>query len=216
MKKNEDKLTYYDFFWLFIVGGLFGYFYENVWYFLRKHILIIKNGVVFGPFQPIYAIGITLITLLLYKFKNKKWYQIIFLGAIIGTVFEYGASLFQDYAFGNYSWNYTKFGKLSINGRIYLPYCLGWGLITFIWIKCFMIKIINLFRKIPKKLNTLIVTILSIFMIFNLSLTCITFYRKTARYYNNYTNSKLEKIIDKHFDDDYMDKRFPNLWIRKK
>lgn len=213
--QNKDKLKISDLLWIFMVGGLFGYVMEITWYFIRKNVFLIKNGVLFGPFQPIYAIGVVLMTIAFYKVKDKNWIYIFLIGTFVGGLFEYGASVFQEYALGTYSWNYRKYGKLAINGRIYIPYCFGWGLMAIVWIKVFMERIIKLFRRIPSKINTSILSILTIFMAFNLICTSYVFYRKSARYKEIPPRNIIEKYIDEHYDDDYLDKRFPNLWLSK-
>lgn len=131
----------------------------------------------------------------------------------MGSLFEYGASLFQEYAFGSYSWHYSKYGKLSINGIIYIPYCIGWGILTLVWIKVFMMKLIKAFHKIPSKINNTLTILITIFMVFNLLCTCIVFSRKTARYNEIVPRNKIEEFFDKYYNDEVTSKRFPNLWI---
>ena len=213
--KEEIYLKYSDCFWLFMVGGIIGYFVEIIWYFLRKHIWLIKNGTLYGGFQPIYAIGLLLLTVLLWKFRNKNPIIIFLLGCFIGGAFEYISGVFQQQFLNVYTWNYTKFGKLSINGHIYLPYCLLWGLASLLWIKFCCVPTIKLFRKIPMPLNKILVIILTILMSFNLLATTCVFYRKGARYKGIEPRNSLEKFIDNKYNDDFLDKRFPNLWIYK-
>lgn len=212
--KKKDKLKFQDLVWIFTIVCFFGYIWEILWHFLSHNFtFLIKNGTLFGPFQPIYGFGVLIITILLWKVKDKNWFVIFILGAILGSLFEYGASLFQEYAFGSYSWHYSKYGKLSINGIIYVPYCIGWGILTLVWIKVFMMKLINTFRKIPTKINNVLVTIITIFMVFNLACTCMVFYRKTARYNEIDPRNKIEEFFDKHYNDEVTSARFPNLWI---
>lgn len=198
-----------------MLGGIVGYFLEIIWYFIRHHFWLIKNGVVFGGFQPIYGFGLVLITLLLYYFKDRKLIYLVFFGALIGFCFEYGASLFQEYILGTYTWTYKRFGFLAINGRAYIPYCFAWSLMGVIWIKLILDYFLKLIRKIPKKLNLFLVSILFAFMTFNLLFSTYVAYRKTARYNNIAPHNFIEKFIDKNYGDEFIDKRFPNLWVCK-
>lgn len=211
--KKIDKLKFSDVFWIFILGGLIGYALEIVWHFLRKHIWLIKNGVLFGPFQPVYALGLCFISILFFKLKDKKWIYLLLLGSLFGFIFEYIASLFQQYCLGTYTWNYAKFGKLAIHGRVYVPYCFGWGLMMYVWMKCCFTPVVLFFRKIPEKINTIIVTCLLSFMIFNFIATAYVFHRKADRYQEIAPRNTIEHYIDKKYNDDFLDKRFPNLWI---
>ena len=76
-----------------------------------------------------------------------------------------------------------------------------------------MMRLINLFRKIPPKINNILVILITIFMIFNLVCTCIVFDRKTARYKGIAPRNKIEEFFDEHYNDEVTSKRFPNLWI---
>lgn len=213
--KEEIYLKYSDYFWLFMFGGIAGYFFEIIWYFLRKNTWIIKNGTLFGGFQPIYAIGFVLLTILLWKFRHNNPIIIFLLGCVIGGAFEYLSGVFQQQFLNVYTWNYTKFGKLSINGHIYLPYCLLWGVGSLVWIKFACEPLINFVRKMSPSLNKILVITLTMFMLFNLLSTTFVFYRKGARYKGIEPRNKLEKFVDTKYNDDYLDKRFPNLWIYK-
>ena len=132
MSKRKELIT--NIIWLFIIGGLLGYFIEVVYYFIKHGVWINKQGLLYGPFKPIYGLGTMLITFVFKKIKNKNWLVIFILGTILGSIYEYSLSVFQEYVLHTSTWNYSSF-NYNLNGRIYLPYCFCWGFVSLIWIK---------------------------------------------------------------------------------
>ena len=126
---SNRKPNLKDLIWLFIIGSFIGFILETVWYYIKHGVFINKQGLLYGPFKPIYGFGLIIIILTMYKFYNKKLWQKFILGVIIGSTFEYFGSVFQEFVFGTSTWNYGSF-KLSIGDRLYLPYCLCWGIIA--------------------------------------------------------------------------------------
>ena len=92
MKNKKINLT--EIIWLFIIGSIFGYILECVWYVIKHGVWLNKQGLLYGPFKPIYGIGLVLIVLLMHNFKDKKLYLKFLIGTLIGGVFEYICSLF--------------------------------------------------------------------------------------------------------------------------
>ena len=209
MKKRSDLFK--EIIWLFIIGCLLGFVIETIWYLLKNGILINKQGLLYGPFKPVYGIGVLLITAIFKKLENKNWIIIFILGILVGTIYEYGSSLFQEYILGTSTWNYSEF-NYNINGRIYLPYCIGWGLITLIWIKLFYPKTKELIVKIPLWLSI----IATIFMLSNLILSTLAVYQYSNRANNIKHNNKVLHIIDKVYPDEVINKKFPKLKALKK
>lgn len=214
MKNNKIIRTIINFTWLFIIGAVCGFIIETSWHFIKNGVFINKQGLWYGPFKPIYGLGLTLITGLLYKFKDKKIITIFLLGTIIGTVFEYLAALFQEVFLNTYTWTYASF-NLNINGKIYLPYCLFWGLLSVLWVK-FGLKIyLKIFDKLDSKVFTVISIVLFIFMIYNASLTYLIVDRYSKRYYGIASTNVIEDYIDKKYSDDIVKKHFPKLRVKK-
>ena len=129
MKKTKESNWMYV--WLFVIGAFIGFILETLFYYFKNGIWINKQGLLYGPFKPIYGFGLILIVLVLKNYQDKKLWQKLLVGILIGSSFEYLGSLFQEYVFGTSTWNYSNF-NYNISGRIYLPYCLAWGIIAVI------------------------------------------------------------------------------------
>ena len=199
--------------WLFVIGCILGFILETLWYLIKNGVWINKQGLIYGPFKPMYGTGLIVIVLIMRNFQDKKLWQKFLLGIIIGSAFEYIGSLFQEVAFGTSTWDYSKF-NYNISGRIYLPYCIAWGFITIIcmeylypWFEKWHAKLIN--NNIGKNITILV----WIFMIINILLTTLATLRYSERANNIERTSTVFKFIDKQYNDEYMKLKFPKLFI---
>jgi len=212
---NEKKPSFKEYIWLFVFGCLLGFILETLWYFIKNGIWINKQGLLYGPFKPIYGIGLVLIVLFMHRLKSEKFYKKFIWGVLIGSAFEYVSSLFQEYVFGTSTWNYSGF-NLNISGRLYLPYCLAWGFIAVLCIDFIYPKCKKLFLKVPKKAGLILTILVSIFMGINIVLTTLATVRYSDRSNNIMRNSPVFKVIDDIYPDNYMQVKFPKLKIIKR
>ena len=210
MKKTKESNWMYV--WLFVIGAFIGFILETLFYYFKNGIWINKQGLLYGPFKPIYGFGLILIVLVLKNYQDKKLWQKLLVGILIGSSFEYFGSLFQEYVFGTSTWNYSNF-NYNISGRIYLPYCLAWGIIAVISIDILYPFIKKTLSKINEKVYYTLSIILTIFMIGNITLTALASIRYSARANNKEANNIVFKTIDKLYPDEYMQIKFPKMKI---
>lgn len=207
----DKKLNIYKAIWLFLIGCFLGYVLETVFYFLKYEEFVNKQGLIIGPFKPIYGTGTVLISFVFSQFKTGKKWQIFVIGTILGTIFEYLCSYFLEVIWGLYIWDYSTF-NFNINGRIYLPYCLVWGLISVGWY-CYLYP---LFLKAYQKLNLnkfkVITILIGVFMLVNLSLTFLIYFRIK----DSDNNCKVYQIVDKIFPKEEVASKFSKVRKIKK
>ncbi len=211
---KKEKVTVSDIIWLFVIGCLIGFGLETLWHFLKNGEWINKQGLLYGPFKPIYGFGLIFIVLVMNNYRTKKFYQKFIIGVILGSAFEYFGSLFQEYVFGTSTWNYSHF-NLNIGGRIYLPYCLAWGLIA-----VFCVDVLYpLFKKLIKKVNLhfyqVTTIIVGVFMVINISLTALASIRYSDRINNEEKTNAVFEVIDEWYPDEYMQVKFPKMKVIK-
>ena len=211
---KKEKVTISEIVWLFVIGCLIGFGLETVWHFLKNGEWINKQGLLYGPFKPIYGFGLIFIVLVMNNYQTKKFYQKFIIGVILGSAFEYFGSLFQEYVFGTSTWNYSHF-NLNIGGRIYLPYCLAWGLIA-----VFCVDVLYpLFKKLIKKVNIrfyqVTTIIVGVFMVINISLTALASIRYSDRINNEKKTNAVFEVIDEWYPDEYMQVKFPKMKVIK-
>ena len=211
---KKEKVTISEIVWLFVIGCLIGFGLETVWHFLKNGEWINKQGLLYGPFKPIYGFGLIFIVLVMNNYQTKKFYQKFIIGVILGSAFEYFGSLFQEYVFGTSTWNYSHF-NLNIGGRIYLPYCLAWGLIAVFCVDF----LYPLFKKLIKKVNLrfyqVTTIIVGVFMVINISLTALASIRYSDRINNEEKTNAVFEVIDEWYPDEYMQVKFPKMKVIK-
>lgn len=215
MENKNTKIKASEFVWLFVIGCLIGFVLETFWHFFKNGEWINKQGLLYGPFKPIYGFGLIFIVLVMNNYHNKKFWQKFIIGVILGSAFEYFGSLFQEYIFGTSTWNYSRF-NLNIEGRIYLPYCLAWGLIAVFCVDFLYPLFKKILRKVNKPFYHVATVIVAIFMTINVSLTALASIRYSDRANNEASTSVVFKVIDELYPDEYMQVKFPKMKVIKK
>lgn len=211
---QKEKMSFHDLFYIFIFGCLVGWLVEGIWTLLKKGLLINHSALVIGPFNLVYGIGSIILTLVLYKKKNRSWFEIFCISFFAGSVLEYTLSYFMELVFGFVAWNYRS-KPFNINGRICLVYSLFWGILGLVWIKLiypFIKKIINnLNKKESKKLMGVIIA----FLVFDSVLTLMAINRGKKYEQDIPPQNKVEEVIDEYFGVDYLNNMFNNRWNKK-
>ena len=212
MDKKEERITYTKLIWIFVIGSIAGYVIEVSFYFFKHGIFLNKQGLLYGPFKPIYGFGSVILSLILSFVHNKKNWVIFIYGSLIGGVFEYICSLILEYFFKTRMWTYANMG-LDINGRVYLPYLPIWGLIALLWLKVIYPWFSKIIAKIPKKPLLYCTIFVSIFFVFNSTISTIAVWRMRDRAKSIPATSKLDRFLDKYYTDEYIMKRIPYLRV---
>ena len=156
-----------------------------------------------------YGFGALLITIILKKIKTKNIVNIFCTSFVIGSLFEYICSLFQEYVFGTVSWEYSH-KLLNLNGRITLLYSIFWGLLGIVWVKYAYPRFNSFLKKMPVLWMKSLTFILLVFIIINSFLSFVAVYRRNERYYGISAKNSFEKVLDEKYPDDFIDKIYPN------
>lgn len=209
MKRRKITDEIIVIFWLFVFGSILGYIFEMIVAFVQKGYFESRQGLIYGPFTPVYGIGIVVYYIILKNVNIHSKTKVFFMTMILGGLIEYICSLIQEKVFGTISWDYSHLW-FNINGRTSLLHCLYWGTAGLLYIT-YIEPMIQIFIDNIHKNNKRIVTIIfSIFMIFNIYLSFIAANRQTERRNNVLPSSKLDMFLDKYYSDEYMDKVFAN------
>jgi uncharacterized membrane protein len=195
-----EGLSFYKLFLVFIVFSIIGTAAEGFYWIIRYGHFAMRSGLVYGPFCIIYGFAAVLLLLILYQFKDKSAVFIFFAAYIIAMFFELFCSLFQQWAFGFTSWDYST-SKYTIMGRANLLYGIPWGLFGVIFIKKIYKKMSDVIESIPNKIGTAIVWLLLVFMIFDFTISAAAVYRFGERQNNVPAASFVQKELDIHFPD---------------
>lgn len=214
MENKKEKISFSEIVWLFVIGCFVGFVLETFFHFFKNGEWINKQGLLYGPFKPIYGFGLIFIVLIMNNYREKKFWQKFLIGVILGSAFEYFGSLFQEYVFGTSTWNYSRF-NLNIGGRIYLPYCIAWGVIAVFCVDVLYPRFTKMIKKVNANFYRITTIIVSIFMIINISLTALASIRYSDRANNNAATNVVFKVIDEWYPDEYMQVKFPKMKVIK-
>ena len=59
-------------FWLFIIGSILGYIFEMIVVLFQKGYFESRQGLIYGPFTPVYGIGAIIYYLILNNIKKDN------------------------------------------------------------------------------------------------------------------------------------------------
>lgn len=102
---KEGKRELYILLLIFVFGGVFGFFYEELFYYIDLGHLV-KRGSTFGPWIQIYGFGAVFIAVTTKKLRQKPWLVFLTSGVVCG-VLEYGTGYVFDRCFHIRSWDYN-------------------------------------------------------------------------------------------------------------
>ena len=142
--------------------------------------------------------------------RDKKDVHLFFGGFVIGSIVEYVFHFGQSYLFNSYSWNYSA-KVLNVNGRIDLFHSICWGILAIVWIRKTYPWLEKNIDKIKPKLNIVLTIVLGIFMIVDIAISSVAVERWSERVQGIDANNEVEKFLDKHYNDKYLEKIYPNM-----
>lgn len=206
-KKIKNELIIL--FWLFIIGSIAGFIFEITVVFFQKGHFELRQGLIYGPFIPVYGIGAMFYYIVLSKTKIKNKVQIFLITMILGGITEYLCSFIQEKAFGTISWDYSYL-PFNINGRTSLLHCIYWGIGGVLYITYIEPLLNKLIDKTNMKAFDLITIILSIFIVFDISISWMAADRQTERKNNIEPENHLDLFLDENYPDEYMNRIFNN------
>lgn len=210
VKNFAAGVNFYKIALILISGSFAGVIIEMLWCFIRHGYFESRAGLVYGPFNLLYGVGATALTLILYRYRNRSSAISFFGGMIVGSAVEYLLSWAQEKLFGSTSWDYSNV-PLNINGRICLLYSVFWGLLGVMWIKSIYPRVAAVILKIPNRSGRIITIALTVFMAFNAIMSLGAVWRWSERVENKPAHSAADKFFDDRFPDGRMEKIFANM-----
>lgn len=193
-----------------IVGSFAGVVVEMLWCLFRNGYLESRSGLVYGPFNPVYGIGAVVMTLALYRYRNRSS-SISFLGgALVGSVIEYLLSWGQEALFGSTSWDYSHM-PFNLDGRICLLYSLFWGILGVFWIKSIYPRTAQVILKIPNRFGKILTWVLTILLVLDCAVSLMAVGRWSERVLGDPPDSAVDVFFDQHFPDERMERIYANM-----
>lgn len=209
MNKNKLREELTIFFWIFIIGSIAGFIFEITVVFFQKGHFELRQGLIYGPFIPVYGIGAILYYMALNKIKLKNKLQIFLITMLLGGLTEYLCSFMQEKLFGTISWDYSYL-PFNIQGRTSLLHCVYWGIGGILYVTYIEPLIEKMREKINKNSIRIITIIIAIFMIFDITISWMAVERQIERKSNVEPENKMDLFFDEHYPDEYIDRIFNN------
>ena len=208
-------LNVYKLLLIYYIGSFAGVIIEMLWCLIRNGYIESRAGLVYGPFNPLYGTGTVLLTVCLYRFRNRGSLLSFLGGMLVGSILEYVCSWGQEFVLGSRSWDYSDI-PFNINGRICLLYSVFWGLLSVFWIKNLYPRIAKWILKLPNRIGKIVTWILTIFFIFNILMSGAAMFRWSQRIDGIAPSNPFWEFIDERFPDSRMEKVYANMEFVKK
>lgn len=212
-QKEKQKETFaqgfsfYKFLWIFIIICIVGYVYETILGFFQIGHFASRQGMLLGPFIPVYGCGAVLFMLVIQK-TDKAWLTFIVTG-ILGAGFEFLYSYLQEYIFGTVSWEYHEY-FLNFQGRTSVVHALFWGALGVVFAKWVYPILSKGIEKIPRKIGVVLSWILILFFLYNVTITVLASWRQRERVYEIPQQDETDQFLDEHFPDKKLDDTYSN------
>ena len=152
--------------------------------------------------------AIALVTVLLYRYKDKPASWLFVVGTLLGGAYEYLCSVASEVVFGAVFWDYSHI-PFNLGGRINLLYCFFWGFAAVAWFKLFYPPISRAIERIPRTFGKVLTWALCLFMVVDMAVSALALIRYNAPIEGVPAQSSLAVYLDEHYDDARMQKVYP-------
>ena len=209
--KSNSHLSPYEMFWIFFISAVLGAVIEQIFCIITNGYWERRTSLVYGEFGYAYAIGATLLTLLLFRNTKTEWWKVCLKAALVCSVAEYIMSWGEELVFGHVSWDYHNM-PLNANGRICFLYGCFWGALGLFWAKIIYPGFKKLIAKIPKKAGKVLFWIFFIFLLYDTIISICATTAFNARKDGDPVNTPYEKLMERQFPNKFMIWTYPNSY----
>lgn len=209
MKKQTIINEMLKIFWLFIIGSIIGWIFETIVVILQTGHFEIRQGLIYGPFIPVYGIGGVMYYIAFKFIKTRNKVKVFLITLILGGLTEYACSYIQEVVFGSISWDYSAL-PFNLNGRTSLLHCTYWGiagLLYISWIEPLLCGIENIMQEKSLKVVT---SLLAVFIIIDITISWMAIARQKNRFLGETPRNAVERFLDTYYTDDFIDIIFSN------
>lgn len=198
-------------FMLFFIGCIVGTYYEQFIFLYQSGQWESRSGLIYGPYNPVYGLGIALFALVLGKHNDTRpWYKTFLYASILGGAAEYVMSYVSEFLFNGVSWDYSdKF--LNIGGRTTVIYALFWGATGFLFMRFIYPLLSKWISYIPYNTGKVVLPILVVFMALNMLISYTALIRQNFRLRGYAPVTCVGEYYDKVYTDDFLYEIYPNM-----
>ena len=209
MEKQSKFNEVFKIFVIFMIGSVLGYIVEMIVGLVQNGHFVSRQGLIYGPFTPVYGIGIIVYYIFFKIVKTRDKKKVFIFSFILGGITEYLCSYIQEKIFGTISWDYSEW-IFNINGRTTIFHCTYWGIAGLLYVK-YIEPIIHKIEEFIKSHKIKIIEAsVAIFMVFNITISSMAAIRQKERLDEIPANSSVDIFLDNVYPDEYMDQVFEN------
>ena len=194
---------------IFMIGSVIGYVVEMIVALVQNGYIESRQGLLYGPFTPVYGIGIIVYYIFFSKIKTRDKKIVFLLSMLIGGITEYLCSFIQEKVFGTISWDYSEW-LFNINGRTTLIHCTYWGIAGLLYVSYIEPLIPKIENVIRNNHVRVITSCLVICMVLNITISTMAALRQKERIEDVPASGTLDMFLDKNYPNEYIDRVFAN------
>lgn len=165
----------------FFLYSILGHIFESIVYLFYDG----ESGILFGPWTPVYGIGVTIVFSLYIYFLKKGFkkkiiiWNIFLVGFILLTIIECIGGYLLEALFGTIFWNYEGL-PLHIGKYISLEISFVWGILSLVCVYFLKPLTDKIIKKIPIWLTWIfiILFLIDVFMTIYLKSNLFVFFEK--------------------------------------
>lgn len=210
------RIGWYQLVMIFFIGSVLGLVLEEVWMFITAGVTESRVGLVWGPFSPLYGVGAVLLTLVTFQLRkmHAKGWVVFLVSMVVGGLLEQLTGWAMENFMGAVSWDYIAGGiPGAITKWVAVPFLFFWGLLGYLWYKFIMPNLLWGLGRATTKRKAIFVTLLSIYLIFDVFMTIMCFGRRAERDAGIPPANAFEEWVDEYFNNAFMSERFQNMVI---
>lgn len=217
-----DKLDGgYNLIFIYLLSALAGNVYETVMFLFRRRKFVFSNGSITTPFNFVYGIGAVAICASTI-WVSDHWWAVMLSGALLGGIVEYILSFLEEKILHTRTWDY-RYMKFNVNGRTGLLPIAVWGALSLLVLYGVYFPLVKhivepYFLSTPSRAQTYhtVLIVLICYCAFDLLLTTFVVMRYQRRNNGVPARNGFIRVIDKVFNDRYMERHFENTKVVKK
>lgn len=211
-RKFAEGTGFYKLFWLFVLGSFFGDIVETVFCRFSLGEWMSRSSLIYGQFSVIWGFACSILTVMLYKYRDKSDRYLFIYGTIVGGTYEYVCSVMAEIVFGASFWDYSKI-PFNLGGRINLLFCFFWGIVAVFWVKGAYPFLSKWIEKIPRKIGPVITWIVVVLMVADMGISMLALVRYSERQLGAAPSNRIEQFLDQQYPDELMKRVYPKAKV---
>ena len=209
MEKKSSSNESIKVFTIFMIGSIIGYIVEMIVALVQNGHFVSRQGLLYGPFTPVYGIGILVYYVFFSYMKNRNKGIVFISSMVLGGVTEYLCSYIQEKVFGTVSWDYSEW-LFNINARTTLIHCSYWGVAGLLYVSYIEPLLPKIEEFVKSHRVKIMATSVAIFMVFNITISSMAAIRQKERLEKIPAENSMDVFLDNMYPDEYMDTVFAN------